>query len=86
MGAGLCARRAPLVEPPARPPPQAIRPCPKCGGANRYCQWEAFQEAGNYPEYFRKTAGAATSEAGSPRPRIEETRWTSTPRSTSAYS
>ena len=98
MGAGLCARRAPLEEPPARPPPQAIRPCPKCGGANRHCQWEAFQETGNYPEYLRGTEWWAASEAGSPGPSAEEalnttelmrsrpTRSASTPRSSSAYS
>ena len=48
MGAGLCHRRA-LAAPEALapPPPRAIRPCPKCGGSNRYCQYTALQETGN---------------------------------------
>ena len=45
MGAGLCHRRAPAApEAPAPPPPRAIRPCPKCGGSNRYCLYTAETE------------------------------------------
>ena len=66
MGAGFCVRRAPSEVPPALPPPRTIRPCPKCSGANRYCQSEAFEETGSRPEDRWGTERRDAAEAGGP--------------------